>query len=286
MRRILMAFLVLAVLPACGSGGGSNSPPIILRQIPDTFLDWTLSSPTSQLDLGTVFTDAEDGPFLLYSVVGNTSPAVSGVTVNNLTGILSVPTGSAGVTIITLRATDSGGLSVEQSFQLTVASTTFTINEILANPGTVDANGDGTVNVTQDEFVEITNNGPQPADLAGWTLSVSSIVRLTFPTGTVVPNGGAVVVFGGGVPVGTFGGSVIRVATHPSGLGLPDGGGTVRLSNGFFITDEVSYGAATAGVSFNRSPEVIGSSLILHNTVAGNTGNLSPGTKVNGTTFP
>src|SRR5262245_38769263 len=59
------------------------------------------------------------------------------------------------------------------------------INEILADPDG-DANGDGVVSGTQDEFVELVNVSGSFLDISGWTLSDASGVRHTFPPGSVV----------------------------------------------------------------------------------------------------
>src|SRR3989338_10229504 len=46
------------------------------------------------------------------------------------------------------------------------------INEVLADPSALigDANGDGVISTTQDEFVELVNTGADPTPLASWTL--------------------------------------------------------------------------------------------------------------------
>src|SRR5262245_28532380 len=81
------------------------------------------------------------------------------------------------------------------------------INEILADPdGTNgDANGDGVVSGTQDEFVELVNVSGSFLDISGWTLSDASGVRHTYPPGSVVCEEGVMVVFSGGTPTGSFG---------------------------------------------------------------------------------
>src|SRR6185369_8542101 len=53
-------------------------------------------------------------------------------------------------------------------------SVTLIINEYLADPPAGppgDANGDGITNSTQDEFVELVNNGTSPVDIGGFTIS-------------------------------------------------------------------------------------------------------------------
>ena len=110
---------------------------------------------------------------------------------------------------------------------------TFVINEIHADPSNTqgDANGDGVVSATDDEFVELVNATAGPIDISGWTLADAVTVRHTFPPGTVVPGGCAAVVFGGGTLAAYFGGSVAQTASTGQ-LGLNNTNETVTLSDG------------------------------------------------------
>lgn len=75
------------------------------------------------------------------------------------------------------------------------------INEVLADPPPgFDANGDGVASVVDDEFVELINIGGAPLALDGATIADATGVRGRFAAGTVLPAGGALVVFGGGAP--------------------------------------------------------------------------------------
>ncbi|GMV43079.1 MAG: hypothetical protein AMXMBFR64_47950 [Myxococcales bacterium] len=119
------------------------------------------------------------------------------------------------------------------------------LNEVLADPpdGTKgDANKDGKRSADQDEFVEIVNTSTFGADLSGWTLSDSQAVRFTFPDGTWLRAGGAVVVFGGGKTnkLAAKGDPQLFVS---KGLGLNNGGDQVRLvaADGSTI-DQVTFG--------------------------------------------
>ena len=80
------------------------------------------------------------------------------------------------------------------------------INEVYAT-GRTDANGDGETNSGaanqanfNDEFIEIVNQSATDFDLSGFTLfeSFQATARHTFPAGTVLKGGCALVVFGGG----------------------------------------------------------------------------------------
>ena len=55
--------------------------------------------------------------------------------------------------------------------------------------------------LTEDEFVELVNNGADPVDISGWTLESTSLgLRHTFGASTTVAAGGVLLVFGGGTP--------------------------------------------------------------------------------------
>lgn len=163
------------------------------------------------------------------------------------------------------------------------------INEISADPDAAngDANGDGTVNTSQDEFVEIVNNTGAPLDLSGWTISDGVAVRHTFPAGTVVADQCAAVVFGGGTPTGGFQGATVQTAS--SGLlGLNNGGDTVTLNNGVSDQAMVSYGGEGGNnQSLTLDPDISGMSYVQHTVATGSGGALfSPGTQINGNNFP
>ena len=61
------------------------------------------------------------------------------------------------------------------------------LNEVLADPGSFDANCDGLVDAGADEFVEVVNAGSLPVDLTGATLSDATSVRHTFATLVLQP---------------------------------------------------------------------------------------------------
>ncbi|MDT4968945.1 MAG: uncharacterized protein QOJ64_3682, partial [Acidobacteriota bacterium] len=174
------------------------------------------------------------------------------------------------------------------------------INEVLADPPdgiAGDANGDGVRDSSDDEFVEIVNNAGD-IDISGYQLltrstsGTSDVVRFTFPSGTLVPAGSAIVVFGGGNPNPAnpaFGGAQIFKTT--GGLSLTNSGGVVTLrdaSQG--IVNIFSYGGSTAlngdnNQSLTRSPDITGA-FVQHTQATGAGGRLfSPGTRVDGSPF-
>ncbi|MCO5198361.1 MAG: lamin tail domain-containing protein [Anaerolineae bacterium] len=177
-----------------------------------------------------------------------------------------------------------------------VPPTSLVINEILADPHpdsppaepNGDANGDGVRDSTQDEFVEIVNVSGANLDLSGWTLSDENSTRHVFPADTIVPDTCSVVVFGGGTPTGTFGGSVVQTASSGA-LGLNNAGDTVTLLSPDMLTS-IAYTYGSEGgndQSLTRDPDITGPEpLVEHTTAAGSNGAVhSPGTMVDGTAF-
>jgi len=165
----------------------------------------------------------------------------------------------------------------------------FVINEIHADPHATegDANGDGTVNTSQDEFVEIVNASGASQDISGWTLSDAvPLVRHVFPPATVVADGCAVVVFGGGTPTGSFGGVVVQTASSGT-LGLNNTGDTLTLNDGAADVATAGYGSEGGNdQSLTLDPDVTGSGFVLHTVATGSGGaRFSPGTRVDGTAF-
>jgi predicted extracellular nuclease len=162
------------------------------------------------------------------------------------------------------------------------------INEFLADPASGingDANGDGTRDSGQDEFVELVNFGNSDLDLSGWTLSDAVQLRHTFPEGSIVEAGCAAVVFGGGAPQGAFGGALVQTASAGS-VGFNNGGDTITMTNGV-STFEVVYGSEGGNnQSLTLNPDVTGEAYSAHSSVEASSGALfSPGTKLDGTKF-
>jgi hypothetical protein len=165
------------------------------------------------------------------------------------------------------------------------------INELLADPASGaagDANGDGTRNGSEDEFIEIINNSSSARDISGWTLSDTSGLRHTFPAGTVVIPGCGVLVFGGGSPTGHFGEMLVQTSSVGF-LGLNNGGDTMTLNSGIGDVAVASYTGAEGGdnQSITLDPDVVGSlPWVKHSLATGSGGTLfSPGTRIDGSGF-
>ena len=155
------------------------------------------------------------------------------------------------------------------------------INEFLADPPVGlagDANGDTIGSSSQDEFVELFNEGAGAVDLSGWTLSDNYKVRHIFADGTIIFPGGVFVVFGGGAPAAEE--FAWQVASS-GGLGLNNTGDSVILADsGGIIADFLDYGdEANADQSLTRFPEgTPDAPFVRHTDLAGAEGQrFSPG---------
>jgi uncharacterized repeat protein (TIGR01451 family) len=182
------------------------------------------------------------------------------------------------------------------------------INEVLADPPdgiAGDANRDGTRDGTQDEFVELVNGSTtnENIGIGGWTIktrpltgSTTETTRFTFASGTSLPAGTAIVVFGGGAANfnpndNAFGCAQVVRATTSAGLSLTNAGLNVivRDASGNLIA-EFNYGG-TSGLdgdnnqSLTRSPDITGA-FVQHTAAAGANGRrYSPGLRTDGTPF-
>jgi hypothetical protein len=105
--------------------------------------------------------------------------------------------------------------------------------EVLADPPKGqkgDANGDNERDPQADEFIELVNTGNKPVCLAGWSLGdASNPERHVFPLGRPLAPGAALVVFGGGIPTGQFGGAEIQRAAFAGQLNLDNEGDVITL---------------------------------------------------------
>jgi hypothetical protein len=164
----------------------------------------------------------------------------------------------------------------------------FVLNEVHADPHPIleDANNDGFVHSDDDEFLEFINKGEDALDISSWEIRDSAKTRWTIPANTILPGKGVILIFGGGIPSGDFGGSQVQV-TGTLGLNnrgdsiiVLDGSGNLRL--------RISYGPeGNHDQSLTRSPDLNGPlPFLLHSDLSDANGSLySPGTKVDGTGF-
>lgn len=181
------------------------------------------------------------------------------------------------------------------------AAADLVINEILADPpdgGEGDANADGVREPSDDEFVEIVNTSPAPICLAGWTLGdATDPERHVFPLGAALAPGRALVVFGGGVPTGRFGGANVQWAAFGGRLNLSNEGDVLTLRDATgTVAEQISWGDCagercarehrTRDLGFAsalvRWPELVGKWTV-HNEVSRS--RFSPGVRADGSVF-
>jgi hypothetical protein len=163
------------------------------------------------------------------------------------------------------------------------------INEVLADPpgdASGDANGDGSPNTSEDEFVEIYNNGGADIDISGFTVEDGNSTRHTFPEGTVVSPGEAVTVFGGGSPAASISGIVQTASSGSFGLNNSGDDVVVKNASGREV-NSVTYGSEGGdNQSLTREPDFTGS-FVKHSNASGSGGALfSPGETVEGNPLP
>lgn len=145
--------------------------------------------------------------------------------------------------------------------KITLLQSQFIINEIYADVAVSligDANGDGIRNAREDEFIELFNKGDLSLDISGYQIVVGELIKHEFAKNTILPPKSFIVVFGGGIPNGLFGGSSVEVASSGN-FGLSNGGATILLQDTSETTiDQVTYTATDVDASLVRTPEFEG----------------------------
>jgi Lamin Tail Domain len=299
-------------------GGAANT--LSLFQIFTTPSPGTLNVPSATLTLTLLPTTTAEGTTVAATVTrtGSTTAAVTvALTTSDFTeatapATVLIPAGAASASF-SVSAVDDLWIDGSQSATLQVASPGYVsgsavltvtdndmtapalvINEIYVT-GTSDANGDGfTGSVaarSNDEFIEILNTGATRIDLGGYTLweKVQTTARHTFPTGTVLAPGCAILVFGGGTftegtVAGRFGTAEAQKANAAaSGLSLLDTGNIISLRThtdqeiaGYTYPDQTGRPD-----SLTRSPDGTGA-LVSHTVASGALVSLSAGLRTDG----
>ncbi|MCF8338331.1 MAG: lamin tail domain-containing protein [Bacteroidales bacterium] len=158
------------------------------------------------------------------------------------------------------------------------------INEILADPDATngDANGDGTVDTGDDEFVELYNNSSDGINISGYTIHDGGGERHVFPNGTYIQPHDVIVVFAGGTPTGF---DNLDVQTSSSGqLSLNNSGDDVILKDASNAeVTSVTYGSEGGDdQSLVRDPIATGS-FVKHTNATGASGAIfSPAKNIDG----
>lgn len=254
----------------------------------------TNTGASAALDItGVVFGGPDAGSFSV-----TTSPLPTGIAAGGGTAGLVVEfTPTAGVegpyaAEMTVSSTDGGGDDLVVDLAAFAIDPSVVINEFLADPAdgpapSGDANGDGVRSATDDEFVELYNASGGDLDITGWTVSDAAVSpRHVFPAGTIVPDAGTIIVFGGGTPTGTFGGSLVQTAST-GGLGLNNTNDSIIIEDDLGLERaRVDYTTGVSDESWVLDPEFTGTSYVAHSSVAGSVGAFSPGTQADGSQIP
>jgi len=226
-------------------------------------------------------------------VIGSTAGSVGGDDPSLVASGTITITGITEGTDITVSVSDTGDggvcdLSVDIESPGCIP---LIINEVHYDPATDnitgDANGDGVRDALQDEFIEFYNNSNATLDISGYTVSDGAALRHTFPASTIIPANNMLVVFGGGSPTGSFGGSIVQTASEGE-LNLNNGGDVITIENpsGDVV---LLYDSTVTGInhglnqSVTRSPDFTGS-FTLH-TDANASLLFSPGLLIDGNTL-
>jgi hypothetical protein len=98
-----------------------NDAPVIASAIPDTTVAEDSPAITAYRDLNDVFSDIEDGTALAFTIFDNDNPGLIDPTINGVDSTLdlSLVADAFGSATIVIRATDSGALTVNDTFVVT-----------------------------------------------------------------------------------------------------------------------------------------------------------------------
>jgi hypothetical protein len=107
--------IVVTVVPV-------NDAPLVVSAIPDTLVNKDSPPIDGYRDLNDVFSDLEDGGAMAFTVSGNNNPSLVTPTIDPADSTLdmSFTAGQNGSATIAVRATDSGGLWVDEVLIVTV----------------------------------------------------------------------------------------------------------------------------------------------------------------------
>ncbi len=103
-----------------------------------------------------------------------------------------------------------------------ISASAVVINEFLPNPGTIDWDANSIISETDDEWVEVYNNGTSAVNISGWTIADAVGTRYTFPQDSFIEAGEFITIYGT--------------------LGLNNGGDMARLRDSLNnIVDSITY---------------------------------------------
>ena len=161
---------------------------------------------------------------------------------------------------ITLNGGDCDGITISGTIPAALCDPVLeglVINEILADPDpdNGDANNDGTISTSQDEFFELYNNSDETIDISGYTMEDFCCIRHTFPEGTILQPGEFLVIFSGGT-LDNFSGNAQIASTGALGLNNSSDYVTIKNPSGAIVVSENYTGATDQSVC--RDPDFTG----------------------------
>jgi hypothetical protein len=169
------------------------------------------------------------------------------------------------------------------------------INEVLYDPFNTalegDANGDGTYDQMQDEFIEFINTGTTDLNVSKFQIFDKVIAtglktRRHVMGNFNVPSNGAIVIFGGGTAVGSFGGAITVIDSGTAGLSLANTGEIIILEDSLGnVLDSINTDALSNNPdeSYTRNPDITGD-FVQHASVTPGK-RFSPGSRTDGSPF-
>ena len=223
-------------------GGGANTAPTVAIAIADTTVNQDNAPIDNYRDLKAVFTDTEDGSALTYTILSNTN---SGLVTPTLVAAdstldLSFTASTSGTATITVRAADSGGLTVDDVF-------TVTVNGL---PTVASAIADTTVNENNpaiDNYRDLKAVFTDVEDGSGLTYTIQSNTNVGLVTPTIVVADSTLDL---SFTASTSGTATITVRATDSGSLFVDDVFTVTVNG----TPTVASAIADTTVSENASP--------------------------------
>ncbi len=240
-------------------------------------VDFTLSGTSLSIVIG----ETESAPVTLTALDDSNEEGGETIVIE-ATNIVGA---QGATTTITIPLTDDDGVL------------TIMLNEVLYDPPDEiagDANGDGGRDPDDDEFIEIVNIGTETVDLSGIEVYDSDALTMGTPRHvidngtTLAPNQG-LVVFGGGTPTGSFGGSVVQTANgFENRLNLNNGGDilTVQRPSGLvLLTFDVEPLSNNPNESYTRVSDLDPNSDFVQHAELEEGVLFSPGTRADGTSF-
>jgi hypothetical protein len=155
----------------------TNTAPVIVNEITDKTVP--AATPSLVVSFANTFGDNAGAANLVYSVSGNNNTAlITGTSINGTNLTLTIAPGLTGIATIKLKATDGGGLFVEDEFNVTVSNTAPSVANAITDK-TVTAN-------TPSLLVSFANTFTDNGGAGNLIYSVSGNNNTTLITGTSI----------------------------------------------------------------------------------------------------